>query len=63
MLKSHKTGHPSRPANFFGPSASRFREVYYAIHDVYWGILWYLGLLFILLVFSLLNNRFMFVFI
>ena len=27
MLKSHKTGHPSRPANFFGPSAGRFREV------------------------------------
>ena len=27
MLKSHKTGHPSIPANFFGPSAGRFREV------------------------------------
>jgi hypothetical protein len=25
--KSHKTGHPSRPAKIFGPSAGRFREV------------------------------------
>jgi hypothetical protein len=27
MLKSHKTGHPSKPANFLGPSSGRFREV------------------------------------
>ena len=27
MLKSHKTSLPSKPANFFGPCAGRFREV------------------------------------
>jgi hypothetical protein len=31
--KSQKTGHPSKPAIFFGPSAGRFREVsLYLVH-------------------------------
>jgi hypothetical protein len=49
--KSHKTGHPSKSANFFGPSAGRFREVSLYLQISWWreriGLLndWFMGTL------------------